>query len=235
MGAGSLGKQTRATPALSALITDLDGVLIDTETVFFRAVNVLLTEEGLPAVDRAGLMAFVGLDNDSIWGTLCARHGLRLALATYTARVDMLATAVAEREMVAVPGAARLLAQARARGVPVALASSADRARVEHRLRLVGLADGFDAIVTRDEVATPKPAPEVYLAAAAALGVPPAATLALEDAPVGIRAARRAGCYTVAVRTAWTAGLDLTEAHRVLNSLEEVDLGALGFGVAAPE
>lgn len=214
---------------LRAIVTDLDGVLCDTETLFARAVNALLAEEGLPPLTFLEARSLVGLDNDSYWVGLQARRPqLRLSLKEYTARVDPLCTWYLTRQLVLAPGVQRLLNTARGRGLPLALASSGDRPYVELRLRLLDLTDAFDAVITRSEVRNPKPHPDLYLAATAALGVAPPQALALEDAPVGIRAARAAGCYTVAVRTPWTAGLELGEAHQVVGSLEELELERLG-------
>ena len=67
----------------------------------------------------------------------------------------------------------------------------------------MGIADAFDEIVTGDMVSAHKPNPEIYLKATQVLGVEPAETLAIEDSPSGIRAARDAGLYTIAIRTTW--------------------------------
>lgn len=214
------------TNALRALVTDLDGVLCDTETVFVQAVNALLEEEGLIALSDEEARSLVGLDNDSWWRALRARD-LQISLADYTARADVLARARMKRDLKLAPGVTRLLSQAREAGLRVALASSADRPYVEFRLRLLGLMDAFDAIITRADVTHPKPHPEVYLAATQALGVDPAEAVALEDSPTGLRAAREAGLFTVAVRTPWTEGLDLPDAHRIVESLDELDLRQL--------
>ena len=210
-----------------ALVTDLDGVLCDTESVFVRAVNALLREEGLVELTLDEARLLVGLDNESWWRALSERS-LRLSLEEYTTRADILARALMERELTLAPGVRDLLQKARRAGMPVALASSAARAYVDFRLRLLGLRNAFDAVITRDDIQHPKPHPEVYLTAARALGVTPAQAFALEDSPTGIKAARAAGPYTVAVQTIWTRGLDLSEADEVIDSLGELDLALLG-------
>jgi HAD superfamily hydrolase (TIGR01509 family) len=99
-------------------------------------------------------------------------------------------------------GLVRLLDRLDARGLPYAIATSAPAENVVHTLREIGLATRLPAVVRGDEVSRGKPAPDVFLAAAARLGVPPDACLAFEDAPSGVRAARAAGMRCVGVASA---------------------------------
>jgi HAD superfamily hydrolase (TIGR01509 family) len=116
------------------------------------------------------------------------------------------------------PGALELLARLRAAAIPVALASNSPRVLVNCALATAGIAqETFAAILTADAVAVPKPAPDVYLAACAALGTAPSRTLALEDSPTGVAAAVAAGCYTVGVPS--LDGVALEEAAFVADSL----------------
>jgi beta-phosphoglucomutase-like phosphatase (HAD superfamily) len=89
-------------------------------------------------------------------------------------------------------------------------------------LRALAIESFFQAIATGDEVARGKPAPDVYLLAAARLGVPPARCLALEDAPLGVAAARAAGMVCVAVPNPRVVLRHFSEAHRIFLSLEDV-------------
>ena len=83
--------------------------------------------------------------------------------------------------------------------VPMAIASGSNRQVVEKTLQLLGVSDWFDEVVTSDDVAEGKPAPDVFLHAAKLLGVTPLKCLVLEDAPPGILAAQRAGMQVVAI------------------------------------
>ena len=98
----------------------------------------------------------------------------------------------------------------------------------------MGISDAFDAILTGDMVSAHKPDPEIYLKATQALGVDPAETLAIEDSPSGIRAARDAGLYTIAIRTHWMGAVDQTYAHVIVDSLRDIDIDALLAGGKAP-
>ncbi len=229
VAAPTSGANTGAPPRLTAVVTDLDGVLCDTETVLVSAVNRFLAEEGHP---RAPLTfeearALAGLDNDSWWRRITDMRGLTTPLDEYTRRVDAIARTLFPTQLAAADGALDLLADIRRRGAPLALATAARREWAGQRLEILNITDAFDVIVTGDMVTSPKPDPEIYLTAARMLGVDPATTLAIEDSPPGIRAARDAGLYTIAVRTPWMRNVDQSYANVIVDSLREIDVSAL--------
>ena len=117
------------------------------------------------------------------------------------------------------PGAIELVERLRGR-VPMALASNSSRQLVSTALATAGLTDAFDAIITADDVVAAKPAPDVYLLACERLGVAPEDSLALEDSPSGIAAAKAAGLACIAVPQ--FAETDVSAADRVIDSLEEL-------------
>jgi HAD superfamily hydrolase (TIGR01509 family) len=122
------------------------------------------------------------------------------------------------------PGAQAILDQARALGLPCALASSSDRAWIDWWFSLHNIAGYFSCISTAEDVVLTKPSPELFLSAAACLGAPPAACLVFEDSPNGILAARAAGMRCVAVPGAITRQLVLPPADLVLESLAALPL-----------
>jgi HAD superfamily hydrolase (TIGR01509 family) len=127
----------------------------------------------------------------------------------------------------AMPGLVELVAALREHGVPVGLASNSRRAFVDRALAGAGLSHAFDAIVVGDDVAHPKPAPDVYLATARALGAPAPACVALEDSPTGVEAGRAAGMRVVGVPSVPGVALD---ADVVGGSLRDASVwAALGL------
>jgi beta-phosphoglucomutase-like phosphatase (HAD superfamily) len=112
-------------------------------------------------------------------------------------------------------------------GLFIGLASSSSGNWVKGHLTRLGLLDYFDVLRTREHVALTKPDPALYLAVLDELGVTPNQALALEDSPNGIRAAKRAGMYCVAVPNYLTRQLDLSEADLCLTSLAEISLESL--------
>ena len=101
---------------------------------------------------------------------------------------------------------------------PVAVASNSPRSHLLAGLTRTGLADRFEAVIGVEDVAEPKPAPDLYLRACELLGAAPAGSLALEDSPPGVAAARAAGLYVVGVPS--VAGVEL-EADAVFESLAD--------------
>ena len=125
------------------------------------------------------------------------------------------------------PGVERYLAEARRLGLKTAIASSSRSNWVMDHLERFGIDEHFDAILCREDVSRTKPDPELYQKALERLSVPAAETIAFEDSANGIRAAKAAGLFCVAVPNPLTADLDLTDADLQLESLEAVTLPAL--------
>ena len=131
------------------------------------------------------------------------------------------------------PGVRALLAARGARPVPRGLATHSSRTFARRALRGAGLLDRFDAVVSAEDVEHPKPAPDVYLAAAAALGADPADCVALEDSETGVEAGRAAGRGVVGVPS--VPGIDLSAAQLVVPSLEDARVwGLLGLDRSVP-
>ena len=124
-------------------------------------------------------------------------------------------------------GVREYVAEAKRRGLGLAVASSSSRAWVLGHLHRLDLAAQWDAVRTLDDVARTKPAPDLYLSAVDALGVAPGEAVAFEASANGIAAAKDAGLLCVAVPNALTAGMDLSRADLRLTSLSETPLERL--------
>jgi HAD superfamily hydrolase (TIGR01509 family) len=119
------------------------------------------------------------------------------------------------------PGAVDLVEELSRSGLRLAVASSSPRRVVDRVLAKLGLARAFAVVVSGDDVAAGKPAPDIFLLAAARLRPRPANCLVIEDSPNGLEAARRAGMGTVAVRTAYIPS-DLLSADLIVDTIEEL-------------
>lgn len=177
-----------------ALFFDLDGTLIDTESLAARTGRAAFAAQGLP-VDDGFLHRLVGLDETSSARLIAAAFpGADLARLEQDWRLGFDA-GVAEG-LPLKPGAADLLA---APDLPRVLVTSTRRAGAHHKLRAAGIDRAFAHVITFDDVVAAKPAPDPYLLAAHLLGLPPARCLAFEDSEAGAEAAHRAGCVVVQV------------------------------------
>jgi HAD superfamily hydrolase (TIGR01509 family) len=184
---------------IEAVVFDNDGLLLDTEEAWTRAETALFARHG---------RTFTVEHKRDLIGTSPATSAAKLeAILELPGRgpalMDELHDLVMEETLAGVPprpGALELVEAVGAAGLPVGLASNSSRAFVERVLSGARLLDGqFDVVVTSEDVEHPKPAPDLYLAACAALGADPTRSAALEDSATGVAAARAAGMYVIAV------------------------------------
>lgn len=179
-----------------AVIFDLDGTLIESESVAHRTALVVFAELGWP-VTADLLTRLIGRDPQASEDMLRAELGADLPLAAinqelrHRIRQEFTATGVPLR-----PGTRELLA---ALPQPLAIATSSRREAAEWKLQRAGLRQHFRTLVSYDCVTRAKPDPEPYLMAAGRLGVAPARCLAFEDSDTGAQAARAAGMVVVQV------------------------------------
>jgi putative hydrolase of the HAD superfamily len=214
--------------AIRGLLFDFDGLLVDTETPSRLAYEDLYREHGheLPLDKWATLVGTIGaeFDPDAHLERLVGRPLDREQLTTWRrAREDELVDLEDFR-----PGIEDYLAEAHRRGLSTAIVSSSTREWIARHLTRLDRANGWDAIVAADgEVDRAKPQPALYLEALDALGLQPSEAIAFEDSLNGIRAAKAAGIFVVAVPNPITETFALDEADLLLASLEEVPLDEL--------
>jgi len=206
---------------VEAVIFDLDGLMVDSEPLAKQAWRMLLARYG-HTLDQEIINAMLGLRLADSSLLVTERFGLPLPASRIAAEEKHIFMGLLDGNLRPMPGLSDLLRAVDARGLPRAVATSSGRDYALIALRTVGVADGFAAIVTGDDVMHGKPAPDIYLAAAAELGRQAASCLALEDSPIGVSAAKAAGMRCVAVPNELTAELDLRMADRVFPSLMAV-------------
>jgi HAD superfamily hydrolase (TIGR01509 family) len=206
---------------IRAFVFDLDGTLVETEELkalsYARAAAELRPDLNEGEVVEA-FKDLVGLSRQEVAVGLMRRFGLEDAARARMAqfgvgtpwqayvqiRLRVYEKLLADSELVlaqSYPHNIALLRDVRREGYPTALATQSHREQALRVLDILGLADEFDVVVTRDDVEHGKPDPEMHLLAARELGVGPGECLAVEDSPAGVRAALAAGTEVVAVTT----------------------------------
>jgi len=182
-----------------ALIFDLDGVVVDTMPLHTRAWLRYLEQLGISRKDVATQMH--GRRNDEIVREFLGPNVPNDVVLEHGAAKERLFREMMGADLVRslVPGVADFLA--RTDGMPVALATNAEPANVDFALDGTNLRRWFQAIVDGSQVRNAKPAPDVYLLAAARLGVAPRNCIVFEDSPAGIAAARAAGMRVAGILT----------------------------------
>lgn len=184
---------------IRAVVFDMDGVLTDSEPVICAAATAMFRERGV-IVAKEDFRPFVGTGENRYIGGVAEKHGVVLDITEAKRRTYEIYLELVEQGLDPFPGVLGLVADCRSFGLLLAVASSADRIKIEANLRKIGLPWGiWDAVVTGEDVRNTKPAPDIFLRAAALLQLTPAECCVLEDAPNGVAAARAAGMRCVAV------------------------------------
>lgn len=180
------------------IIFDCDGVLVDSERLSHEVMCQLLAEHGCAMSLAQAVDRFIGTSHQECLMRVQAALGEAYP-ADFEARFAQGCREAFDARLVAVHGMPELVAQLR---VKCCVASNGSHAKVQHTLGLTGLLPHFAGrIFTADAVAQPKPAPDLFLLAAARNGVAPEATWVVEDTPTGVLAAKRAGMHAIGLHS----------------------------------
>lgn len=207
---------------IEALLFDMDGVLVDSEPFHLQAYQELFGKFGIPYTGEDN-REFLGRKDITILEILNERFNLQSTPEELVRqKEEILARLLADST--ARPGVLKTIKQAHNCGLPMAVASSATLPTIELVVDVLQIRQYFQTLTSGDEVAHGKPAPDVFLLAARRLGVPPERCLVIEDTFNGIKAAKAAGMYCVAIPCEVTRHQDHSAADRILQSMEELDL-----------
>lgn len=216
-------------PPPTHVIFDLDGTLVDSEPLYTLASERVLA--------RFGKVFDLGIKRQIMGGGPLAgarfvveQLGLPLSPEAYLAERELILMEACKTAR-AMPGASALIEALHARGIPLAIGTSSSRELCRVKLAAQAFGARFQVITCSDDpgVTSAKPAPDIFLKAAAELGAAPARCLVFEDTPKGVAAARAAGMAVIAVVDAMMLGEDYSGASRVVRSLEEITLAELGL------
>lgn len=206
-----------------AVIFDVDGVLVDSYAAHHEAWRAMAAAEGLPPFDEACFRRLFGTLSkpmmETLWG---AGRYTDAQLAVLNERREAAYREIATANFPAMPGARELLAALHADGLALAVGSSGPPENVGLVLDRLGVRPWFGAVVTGRDVRQGKPDPEVFLTAAARLGIAPECCAVVEDAPPGVEAANRAGMASIGMAGGHAPARDLTAARLVVHTLAEL-------------
>ncbi len=209
--------------AIRAVIFDMDGVLTDSEPLINAAAVAAFRELGL-VVQPADFHPFIGTGENRYLGGVAERYHFPIDIPAAKRRTYEIYLELVPRELRAFPGAVELVRVCRRAGLKTAVASSADRIKIDANLNRIGLPPSeWDAIVTGDDVEHKKPAPDIFLAAARRLGLAAGECVVVEDAVNGVQAAKAAAMRCVAVAQSFPPA-QLAAADCVLKTIREVRL-----------
>jgi beta-phosphoglucomutase len=210
--------KNRSSQEPRAVLWDVDGTLIDSGEYHWLAWRETMAVERF-TLSRERFAATFGWRNDAILRDWLGAELSEAEIARIGDRKEArYRELMREGGVQPLPGVRRWLAQLQAAGWRQAVASSAPRLNVEAILEALAIAHFFQAITSAEDVQRGKPDPQVFLAAAEKLGVPPERCVVVEDAPAGVEGGRRAGMSTVGVLSSHPA----LSADLVVRTLEEL-------------
>lgn len=197
---------------IEAVVFDMDGVLVDAKQWHYDALNRALALFGTALTEAEHLARFDGRPTREKLRVLIEERRLPRGLADLVAELKQIYTLDAIHSRCRPEFRTQLLiSQLKHRGLVVGVASNSIRQTVEVMMAKSGLLDMLDVVLSNEDVRRPKPDPEIYRLAAQRLGVAPRRVLVVEDHPLGVQAAKDAGCCVLRVQNASEANLENIE------------------------
>jgi len=213
----------------SALIFDMDGVLVDSNPFHVQKWIEFLHERGIPYNAEDLPKQIFGSRNDTALRRFFGRDLPKGEIEKLSEDLEARFRAAFRPHAQPLLGLKTLMDECRAEGIPLAVASSAMTKNVDFVVDTLKLRSYFASIVTGDDVSRPKPDPEIYIQAAERLTLAPAKCVAFEDSFVGIESAKRASMKCVAIASTFPAEelQSQTQADLVVKNFEELSLARL--------
>lgn len=189
---------------IAGVIFDMDGVLADSELLMAKASVRMFREHHGVAVKEEDFVPFVGTGEIRYLGGVAQKYGVSLNQPAdkdfaYQTYLDMI-----PGNLEPLNGAVEFVLRCRAEGMKTAVATGADRIKLDGTLNGIGLPPrDFDALVTGSDISRPKPDPEIFVTAARAIGIPPSRCLVIEDSIHGVAGALAGGSLCMALTTSF--------------------------------
>jgi HAD superfamily hydrolase (TIGR01509 family) len=208
-------------PKFSAVIFDMDGVIIDSEPRHERAFLDVFEQMGYGQTHGIQFDQYLGRSDRAVWLDFVAKHNPKWTLDELTAWKQNHLIEIIRREQPIFDGLPELVAKLAPR-YRLAVASGSVHPVIEEVLAMKSLRQFFPIVVSVQDVAHGKPAPDIFLRAAELLGVEPATCCVIEDSAAGVTAARAAGMTAIAITNTLPAD-KLTHANHVVRTYEEIE------------
>jgi beta-phosphoglucomutase len=191
---------------IQAVLFDMDGVIVDSEEFICKASMMMFAEHGLQ-VKPEDFLPFVGTGENHYLSGVAEKYGFSIAIERDKARTYAIYGEIIKGELKPLPGVREFITKCRDRKLKLAIASSADRIKLEQNFSEIGIAldTTFDAVVCGSDITHKKPHPEIFLTAAIKCGVKPETCLVVEDAINGVIAAKAAGAKCLGITSSFSA------------------------------
>ena len=217
----------RDVPMFESMIFDMDGVIIDSEPFHYEVNRNLFVSLGM-TVTETDYRSYIGTSHHYMWSDLKEKHGLSQPVADLVEmQVRGNETYLMDHAFEPIPGIVPLLSTLRHRGIRIGLASSSSMATIRLVLAKLGLDAYFRAVASGEDFRRGKPAPDIFLATAEALGIEPGRCVVIEDSRLGVQAAKAAGMKCIGFANPNSGGQDLRQADLVVGRIAEISWGVL--------
>ncbi len=205
---------------IRGVLFDMDGVLVDSEPFICKAAILMFKELG-HNVSPDDFVPFIGMGENRYIGGVAEKYEIKIDIIKAKSRTYEIFGNIVKGQLYPLPGAREFIGKCLDRNLRIALATSADKVKMEVNLKEIGLPpETFNSIITGLDVENKKPFPDIYIKAAERLGLKSHECLVVEDAVSGIKAGKAAGCKCLAVASTFEASA-LSEADWICNSLQE--------------
>ena len=205
---------------IKAVLFDMDGVLVESEEYITLAGMEMFREKGVE-VQFEDFKEFTGMGENRFLGGVAKKHGVDFNVEKDKARTYEIYGELVKGKLEPLNGVREFIDRCRSNNLKIAVATSADRIKMEINLEEMGIPESeFDATINALEVENKKPDPEIFIKAAGKLKQDPANCLVIEDAVSGVEAALEAGCRCLALTTSFTKK-ELQKAHWIASDLSE--------------
>ncbi|MGE5613234.1 MAG: HAD family hydrolase [Bacillota bacterium] len=209
---------------IKAVIFDMDGVIVDSERLHFEADKLALEGYGVEIADDT-LKSYAGVKDVTMWKELKEIYNLDYSVDELTERqIQYKLKVFGEKDLKPIDGIPELIGLLKEKAFKIGLASSSRIELIRLVLDKLGIAGFFDVIVSGEDVANSKPAPDIFLRASELLGVAPGDCLVIEDTGHGVKAAKSAGMKCIGYINANSGKQDLSMADLTVSSIRDVDV-----------
>ena len=213
-----------------AVIFDMDGVIIDSEPLYFQIQEELFNDLGF-TVSNSEYDTFIGAGMKLMWERLCSKHNIQFTVAELIImNNEVIYNSFNNSDSLqTIDGFISFLTLIKTMGMKTAVASSTSKKIINVILSKLGIIDEFDIIVSSEEVFKGKPEPEIFIEAAKRLNIDPGKCIVIEDSTNGVKAAVKAGMKCIGFSNKNSGDQDLTLANAIVENFTNIDINKLNF------
>ena len=208
---------------IEAVIFDLDGVIVQSEDAHIEAEKQTFLKYGV-SVSAEELHKYTGTTAKAMFTELIAKYKLDTTFEEINLQKEKILLKLLKEDAAPTKGVIILIQELKQRGIKLAIGSSSTRILVEYVLKKLNITHLFDSVIAAEDVEHSKPNPEIFLKAAMNLGVDPSQCLVIEDAQLGVEAAKRAGMKCVGYSNPHSGNQDLSKADIVIDDFSKLDI-----------